>query len=213
VAGVDPSRPSSKDGAAASTIYADEAGLNAVLKAVNRASEINLTGTAMVLAAFVPMLQTTSTHPAISLTSSAAALFAAPTRSIYAATKSAQFSLFRSVAIECQAHAQIQSNSSAEGKNRADIRFLAVCPGTIATSFRASAVDLNHGDGLPDDSASGKKAEKMLTSETVAERTVLGVDKLERGMISMPIYYGIARWVELISPDFIAALARKKYNY
>ncbi|CAM6107829.1 unnamed protein product [Calypogeia fissa] len=219
IAGVDPIRPSSMDGEGASSIYADEKGLNAVSQAVNRASEVNVTGTAMVLAAFVPMLQTTSTHPAIALTSSAAALFPAPTRSIYAATKTAQLSLFRSVAIECQAHAsQPQSSLPAEREKREDIRFLAVCPGTIATSFRSSAVDFKQGDGdLPADSAwgkdGGKRAERILTSEYVAEKTILGVDRFQRGEIVIPGLYTLGRWIDLIYPAYIAKGARKKYNY
>lgn len=208
VAGVDPVRPTGKQ--EASKVYPDKSGLEAVQQAVASASNVNVAGTAVCLAAFLPMLQTTSSLPAVVLMSSAAALFATPTRSVYAATKSAQLSLFRSVAIESQAHAEA---APASGKRRSKVRFLSICPGTIATSFRHSAVDLDHGkDEMPQDLA-WVKGEKMLTSEDVAEKTIFAVDRYNEGVITLPPFYAFATWVDKIFPSYIARMARKKYAY
>ncbi|PWZ02759.1 NAD(P)-binding protein [Testicularia cyperi] len=208
VAGVDPVRPPA---GGLKSVYADKAGLEAVGKAVSNASHVNVSGTAMCLAAFLPMLQTTSRYPAAALTSSAAALFATPTRSVYAATKAAQLSLFRSVAIESKAHAEVAVDAS--NKPRSKVRFLAVCPGTIATSFRHSAVDLDEKTAeMPEDLA-WVKGETMLTSSEVASKTIFAVDRYNEGIITMPALYGIATWVDKIAPSFIAKKTRKKYGY
>ena len=196
VAGVDPVR-TPKGGL--KTVYADQAGLKAVGEAVSKASDVNVTGTAICLAAFVPMLQTTSFSPAVALTSSAAALLPPPTRSIYGATKSAQLTLFKAFGIECQAHHELTRNSD---QRRKLVRFLAVCPGTIATSFRHSAVDLEkpgeEGKAeMPEDLA-WVKGEKMLTPESVAGKTIFAVDRKQQGTITMPGLYAAAVWIEKI---------------
>jgi len=209
VAGVDPIRPTEKQ--EASKVYPDASGLLAVQQAVTSASNVNVAGTAICLAAFLPMLQTTSRFPAVILMSSAAALFATPTRSVYAATKSAQLSLFRSVAIEAQAHAEKSPKDSAKRRNK--VRFLSICPGTIATSFRHSAVDLDSSKAdMPQDLA-WVKGEKMLTSAHVAEKTIFAVDRYNEGTITLPPFYAFATWVDKIFPSFIAKQARKKYAY
>lgn len=208
VAGVDPVRPSSKQDA--NKVYADKAGLEAVQQAVTSASNVNVAGTAVCLAAFLPMLQTTSRFPAAVLMSSAAALFATPTRSVYAATKSAQLSLFRSVAIEAQAHQE--AAPAASGKPRANVRFLAVCPGTISSSFRHSAVDLDASTEMSQDLA-WVKGEKMLSAASVAEKTIFAVDRYSHGTLTLPRFYAFATWIDKIFPGFIAKQARKKYAY
>ncbi|GAC95643.1 NADP-dependent L-serine/L-allo-threonine dehydrogenase [Pseudozyma hubeiensis SY62] len=205
VAGVDPVRPT--DGQSATKVHPDQSGLEAVSLAVTSASNINVSATAICLAAFLPMLQTTSLHPAIVLISSAAALFATPTRSIYAATKSAQLSLFRSLAIESLAH------SESTASRRAKVRFLAMCPGTIATSFRHSAVDFDPAKSdMPQDLA-WVKGEKMLTPNDVAEKTIFAVDRYATGTITLPRFYAFATWIDKVFPSFIARQARKKYAY
>lgn len=205
VAGVDPVKSSGEK-----RVYADRAGLEAVHSAVNSASNVNLTGTAICLTAFLPMLQTTSPYPSVILMSSAAALFATPTRSIYAATKSAQLSLFRSVAVEAQAHSEASPEG---GKKRAKVRFLSICPGTIATSFRHSAVDLDKtSTEMPEDLA-WVKGEKMLTPQGVAEKTIFAVDRYSEGTITLPPFYALATWVDKLAPSFTARAARKKYAY
>ncbi|SNX81578.1 uncharacterized protein MEPE_00283 [Melanopsichium pennsylvanicum] len=209
VAGVDPIRPSDKQDK--TTVYPDKSGLEAVHQAVSSASNVNVAGTAVVLAAFLPMLQTTSAFPAVVLISSAAALFATPTRSVYAATKAAQLSLFRSVAIEAQAHSEVPANGSE--KRRSKVRFLSICPGTIATSFRHSAVDLDKSKvDMPDDLA-WVKGEKMMTSAGVAEKTIFSVDRYTEGVVTLPKVYAFATWIDKIFPSFTAKKVREKYAY
>lgn len=209
VAGVDPVRRADKQNP--SKVYADKSGLEAVQQAVVNASNVNVAGTAICLAAFLPMLQTTSHYPAVVLMSSAAALFAAPTRSVYAATKAAQLSLFRSVALESQAHAQVKPANSA--KPRSQVHFLSICPATIATSFRHSAVDLDHTKAdMPEDLA-WVKGEKMLTPFHVAQRTIFAVDRFTQGIVTLPSSYAFATWIDKIFPSVTAKMARKKYAY
>ncbi|KAN0066290.1 hypothetical protein ACQY0O_000384 [Thecaphora frezii] len=212
IAGVDPIRPP-KDGL--TTIHPSAEGLEAISAAVRSTSHVNVAGTAVCLAAFAPILQTTSRYPAIALTSSAAALLPAPTRSLYAATKAAQLVLFRSFAIECDAHASpfpAPTTSEPKHQRRAKIRFLAICPGTISTSFRHSAVDLTRSTHMPQDLA-WVKGEKMLSSQAVAQETVFQVDRYAQGTRAMPRIYGAATWIEKIFPSYIQNMARKKYAY
>lgn len=212
VAGVDPIRPTEKQDL--TKVFPDASGLLAVQQAVTSASKVNVAGTAICLAAFLPMLQTTSSFPAVALMSSAAALFATPTRSVYAATKSAQLSLFRSVAIEAQAHADKSAKKdSGSGKRRNRVRFLSICPGTIATSFRHSAVDLDSSKAAMPQDLAWVKGEKMLTSADVAEKTIFAVDRYTEGTITLPPFYAFATWLDKIFPSFIAKQARKKYAY
>ncbi|EPQ32351.1 uncharacterized protein PFL1_00547 [Pseudozyma flocculosa PF-1] len=221
VAGVDPIRPSKAGGEAVSrSVNPDRVGLEAVAAAVSKASHVNVVGTAICLAAFTPMLQTTSSHPAIALTCSAAALVPAPTRSIYASTKAGQLALFRSFAIECLAHASHPAAAAEGGKGRRKVNFLAICPGTISSSFRHSAVDLapstsdgtKGGTDMPEDLA-WVKGEKMLSAKDVADKTIFKVDRYATGTVTMPALYEAATWIDKVYPAYVQRMARKKYAY
>ncbi|PWN50483.1 NAD(P)-binding protein [Violaceomyces palustris] len=214
VASVDPITDLKKDGEGHRSIHPDVRGLESVKDAVNRASEINLTSTALILTALIPTLQTTSPYPSVALMSSVAALLPAPTRSIYASTKSSQLSLFRSVAIECSAHSDSPNvGDQQQSPKRSNLKFLSVCPGTISTSFRESAVDGGDpGQPLSDSNVSVESG-KALTPAYVAEKTILAVDRHEEGIIVLPRLYQLATWLEKIFPSYIHNKAKKKYNY
>ncbi len=158
LANVDPLRPT-RPSAPGSTlpassglmVHASLQGLRHLVSTVDIASHINLTATALCLATFVPIMQTSQSgpDPAVVLLSSAAAVFPAPTRALYAATKAAQLQLFESFALECESHAAhferirtVAKSLKRKPERRAAVRFIALCPGTIQTDFRASAVDV-----------------------------------------------------------------------
>ena len=216
LANVDPIRPtrSSTPGSttptSSSLVHPSLAGLQSLTSIVDVASHINLTATALCLAAFIPVLQTTnSSDPVIVLLSSVAALIPAPTRALYAATKAAQLQLFESVALECESHANFELVRAAAkaGKRRPErrhaVRFVSVCPGTIMSDFRVSAVDVRPGEeGEVKDASWGamqsaeggkpKKVGDILTTKQVADRAMHAVDGGLKGKVIIPAKYALA---------------------
>jgi short-subunit dehydrogenase len=133
-------------------------------------------------------LTATSPSPSILLLSSLAAVIPAPTRALYASTKSASLQLYQALAIE-----------------HPSIAFSFILPATVEGDFRASAVD----GGKPreeDPSSHGLKR------ESVARRCVRAVDEGER-TVYMPGFYRIAQAVYWMVPTFVEWRARLKYNY
>ena len=70
-------------------------GIEHTQEVVLRAVRGNLLAPMSALLTFLPMLSTTSKRPVVLLIGSTASLIPAPTRTVYAATKSASLSLFR----------------------------------------------------------------------------------------------------------------------
>lgn len=136
----------------------------------------------------IPTLSATSPSPSILLLSSLAAAVPAPTRSLYASTKSASLQLYQSLAIE-----------------HPTIGFSFVLPSTVEGSFRSSAVD----GGKPredDPEAHGLKR------ETVARRCVRAVDEGDR-TVYMPAFYRFAQVMYWLVPSYVEWRARVKYNF
>lgn len=225
VAGIDPTRSSSSsprsssdDSVVPGSTPALES-LQAVGTAMAKMSETNQAATAVVLAALVPILQTTSKRPAVVVLSSVAALVPAPTRALYGAAKAAQLVLVEGVALEAERQAQEPGRSL--------VRFATVLPGTIATSFRASAVDLAPGetpavatkDASWDAGTSGASGQKsksksdILTPDQVANAMVRAVDQESSGRIAMPSKYTWALRVQPFAPGFLGRKAHAKYGY
>ncbi|KAI5449911.1 hypothetical protein NCC49_003920 [Naganishia albida] len=98
-------------------------GLQALVDETRRLADVNMVGVAVSVAAFLPLLSSTSKSPLIHHLSSVAGLVPAPTRALYAATKAGGLACFRSAAVE-------------NGGGRSGVRFLATCPGTIDNDFR-----------------------------------------------------------------------------
>lgn len=204
IAGVDPIRsmkradllpnlPSPKDKLA----EADLAGILVTQEATRRINEVNVTGTSMVLAAFLPFLQMTSPSPSIHLLSSAAAVIPAPTRSLYGASKAAQLILFQSVAIESAAQAK-HARKQGSLQKRAHVRFYASVPGTIRSNFRASAVDGSLDENFAFDSSwnvkEGGKSDAILPKD-LAQHVILAIDQYKEGTDEIPLKYWAARRV------------------
>lgn len=230
VAGVDPvsaaaPAPDSKPRLSAVPSAAALAHVGTVMQ---RMSDANQAGTALALAALVPLLQTTSARGAFVVLSSMAALVPAPTRSVYGAAKAAQLILAEGVALEAERQAR--------EPGRAPVRISTVLPGTIATGFRASAVDLAPGetpasitsdaswDAAP--SASGHDTKRrlarmpvsasssdILTPDQVARTMIHAADYQVSGRIAIPSKYAWAARIQPFAPGFLARKAHQKYGY
>ncbi|KAH8918494.1 NAD(P)-binding protein [Atractiella rhizophila] len=135
---------------------------------------------------FIPLLISTSKQPAIQHLSSVAALIPAPTRAIYASTKSGALVGLRALAIEQPA-----------------IKWSFVIPATIEGDFRRGAVD------------AGEVKEKLdgaLKSDYVAKECVRAVDEGKKMMI-LPRQYWLFYLLSYIIPSVVERGARKKYAY
>lgn len=142
----------------------------------------------------IPLLQSSSTKPSILLLSSVAAVIPAPTRALYAATKSASLLLFQSLAIE---HPRIS--------------FSLVLPASIEGNFRAGAVDIPASSAPPPPTLTTTKVGKLLTRTDVAARCISAVDHGDR-TVWLPGWYRYAHALYWLMPSVIERGARKKYN-
>ncbi|TFK38792.1 NAD(P)-binding protein [Crucibulum laeve] len=167
---------------------ADRDGLQRAVDVSAAAVRGNYTGPLVAAIAFIPLLQRTSPSPSVLLLNSLASVIPAPTRSIYASTKSASLLLFQALSIE-----------------HPSIAFSHILPATVEGDFRASAVD-----GGPvrekDPNKSGLKR------EYVADRCVLAVDRREK-TVFMPWAMRPAHFLYWIWPSYVERMAREKYNF
>ena len=148
-----------------------------------------------------------SSSPSILLLSSVAAVIPAPTRALYAATKSASLLFFQSLAIE---HPRIV--------------FSLILPGTIEGSFQANAIDLpsspqpTRNTPPPTDTPAKPSAKSRsnilttkLTRDVVARRCISAVDHGDR-TVWMPGWYRYAHALYWVAPWVIEGGAKKKYH-
>jgi short-subunit dehydrogenase len=143
----------------------------------------------MLIATQIPILSTTSPSPSILLLSSLAAAIPAPTRSLYASTKAASYSLYRALSQEHPA-----------------IAFSFVLPSTVEGAFRTSAVDDADAVAEKDPNVHGLKR------EAVARRCMRAVDEGARE-VWMPRFVALAPPLYWLAPSFIEWRARVKYNF
>lgn len=182
VADVDPCGVNAS-GTASLDVHPTREGLERIAATVQQSSDGNLKGTAMVLGALLPLLQTTSAHPAVVVIGSVAGLIPAPTRAVYCATKASQHFLVRSMALECESQAGTLVPGTQQ--RRKHVPFLLVAPGPIKNSFVAKyAVDAR--TGPRDNRASA------LEVDEVVRATLQRVDKAQWGTLVLPphVLYG-----------------------
>lgn len=182
------------NGSATNALHPTQEGLDSIGATVDQSNEGNLKGTAIVLAALIPVLQTTSKHPAVIAIGSVAGLIPAPTRAVYCATKSSQHFLVRSMDLECES----QAGTIVPGTNqrRARVRFLLVAPGPIRNSFVAKyAVDANTG---PRDNR-----DKALEVSYVVRKTLSRVDACQWGMMVLPHYVFVASLLAQLDTTYV----------
>jgi short-subunit dehydrogenase len=128
------------------------------------------------------------------LLSSVAAVIPAPTRTLYASTKSASLLLYQALSIE-----------------HPSIAFTFILPGTIEGDFRASAVDNPPGAPAPKIHEADPN-KHGLKREAVADRCMRAIDKAEK-MIFTPGYFRAGHISYWVWPTFIEWRARVKYNF
>ncbi|PPR00444.1 hypothetical protein CVT24_004505 [Panaeolus cyanescens] len=163
-------------------------GIQNAVRVSDAAVKGNFTGPLVAAVTFIPLLTQTSASPGILLVSSLAALIPAPTRTLYAATKSASLLLYQALSIE-----------------HPNVTITNVVPSTVEGDFRASAVD----GGKVREADPSKTGLKRVA---VAKRCIDAVDRREK-TVWMP---GTMRWAHLLYwffPTFIEGKARKKYNF
>ncbi|KAF9235848.1 hypothetical protein BU15DRAFT_50848 [Melanogaster broomeanus] len=188
VAGVDMS---------ASDVVAPQASTEGIQHAVNAATAAvsgNFIGPYVVAVTFIPLLSYNSPSPSIMLFSTVAAVIPAPTRSLYASTKSASLLLYQALSIE-----------------HPSIAFTFVLPGTIEGDFRASAVDTPPGASVPKIHEADPN-KHGLKREAVADRSIRAIDTGEK-VVFMPLYFKSAHLVYWLWPAFIEWRAKVKYNF
>ena len=117
-----------------------------------------------------------------------------PTRSLYAATKSASLLLYQALSIE-----------------HPSIRFTFFLPGTIEGAFRASAVD--NPPGVSDPIIHEADPNKYgLKREFVADRCIRAIDTGEKTVFT-PLYFKAGHLLYWMWPAFVGWRARVKYNF
>ncbi|WFD21212.1 hypothetical protein MCAP1_003473 [Malassezia caprae] len=203
VADVDPCGVNAS-GAASTDVHPTREGLDRIAAAVRRSSDGNLTGTAMVLGALVPILQTTSAHPAVVVIGSVAGLVPAPTRAVYCATKASQHFLVRSVELECES----QAGTLVPGtqRRRARVPFLLVAPGPIQNSFVATyAVDARTG---PRDNR-----ENALKVHDVISATLARLDHAQWGTLVMPTRAYVASLLAQVNATYVWLLTQARLDW
>ncbi|KAI8818542.1 uncharacterized protein EV422DRAFT_601918 [Fimicolochytrium jonesii] len=128
--------------------------------------------------------------------SSVAGTFAAPTRSIYAASKHALNGFFNSLRIELAP------------KNVA----ICIClPGSVATDLRCSAVDAKHHASHHSTSAKVEEGSK-LTPQECARGIIKAADSRARETY-LPYKYKIAGLLQYFFPEWVDQQAAKKYGF
>ena len=193
VADVDPCGVNAS-GTASTDVHPTRDGLDRIATTVRQSSDGNLTGTAMVLGALVPILQTTSAHPAVAVIGSVAGLVPAPTRAVYCATKASQHFLVRSIELECES----QAGTPVPGtqRRRARVPFLLVAPGPIQNSFVASyAVDARTG---PRDDR-----EHALDVHDVVRATLARLDHAQWGTLVLPARAYVASLLAQVNATYV----------
>lgn len=149
-----------------------QSGLANLHGVMERACTINVSGTALTLASFVPLMQKFSMRPHICVIGSLASVIPAPTRAIYAAVKAAQQQLVLGFATECASQARVPGISL--------VKFTVLAPGSVDTSF----------------SARRSNAGAMRATD-VARCAVVKVDAGKTGVVPVPGKYIIA-WIASI---------------
>ncbi|KAJ2964099.1 hypothetical protein NQZ79_g919 [Umbelopsis isabellina] len=162
------------------------------MEAVRRITEINYYAPIQLTQVFLPKLIQTSEYPNIMVVSSLAGKTGAPTRSLYAGSKHAVHGFFDSLRVEVTKH---------------NVHIGIICPGTVDTDLRQSAVDLDSSSAVTG-STKGK-----LSPKTVAQVIIEASDRRQREVL-LPYLMGLgAIWGKLLAPGIVDRFASKKYGF
>ena len=141
----------------------------------------------------LPILIETSVAPNIVIISSLAGKVGAPTRALYAASKHSLHGFFDSLRVEVEQY---------------NVHIAIVCPGTVDTELRKTAVDIGKDDGGP---IAGSTRGK-LSPEAVAQRTIDASDQREREVYIPALFGYLAIWAKLIASRWVDWAAKRKYS-
>ncbi|KAG2228037.1 hypothetical protein INT45_012061 [Circinella minor] len=141
----------------------------------------------------LPILIETSVAPNIVIISSLAGKVGAPTRALYAASKHSLHGFFDSLRVEVE---------------RYNVHIAIVCPGTVDTELRKTAVDIGKDDNGP---IAGSTRGK-LSPGAVAQRTIDASDQREREVYIPALFGYLAIWTKLIASRWVDWAAKKKYS-
>ncbi|KAI8641187.1 hypothetical protein BD408DRAFT_389300 [Parasitella parasitica] len=143
---------------------------------------------------FLPLLLN-SASPNFIVVSSMAGKVGAPTRGLYSGSKHALHGFFDSIRVELSPY---------------NIHIGLICPGTVDTELRQSAVDKALG-GSGNAGIAGSKKNKLSPS-TVARRIIQASDMRERE-VYIPAWFGhVAMWAKLIASPLVEYAAARKYK-
>ncbi|KAJ2845302.1 hypothetical protein IWW36_004837 [Coemansia brasiliensis] len=159
-------------------------------QAMRQVMEINAFAPITVASQFLPMLA--KSQGAIVVVSSVAGLIAAPTRSLYTASKHAVNGFFSALRMEVQGMG---------------IGVTIISPGTVDTELRKSAVDNDPNAQTP---VSGSQRGKM--SPERCARQILRAAALRQPSLVTPLPYWISVVLHTFAPGLIEYLARRKYG-
>ncbi|KAJ2829501.1 hypothetical protein GGI24_002123 [Coemansia furcata] len=151
---------------------------------------INAVAPAVVASLFVPLLA--RSRGSVVVVSSVAGLVAAPTRSLYSASKHAVTGFFNAFRMEVA---------------RQGIAVTVAYPGTVATDLRHAAVDIHVGSAGPAGSERGR-----LSPESCA-RQIIRAAALRQQSLVTPWQYALGPVLYAIVPSFVDYLAKRKYGY
>ncbi|KAJ3565862.1 hypothetical protein NP233_g7373 [Leucocoprinus birnbaumii] len=167
---------------------ADQDAIQRVVDIAGAATKANYVGPLIAAVTFIPMMISTSRSPSVLLVSSLASVIPAPTRAIYASTKSASLLLYQALAIEHRG-----------------VNFSLVMPSTVEGDFRSSAVD---GGSIRerDPNKAGLKR------EAVAERCIQAVDNKDK-TVFLPATMRLGHLLYWLLPSFIEWRASVKYGF
>ncbi|KAG1449068.1 hypothetical protein G6F56_008761 [Rhizopus delemar] len=159
-----------------------------ISQAVEKVTSINYFAAVWTSRWFLPLLIETSVAPNLLVISSMAGKVGAPTRALYAGAKHALHGFFDSLRVEM------------DGK----VHIGLVCPGTVDTQLRESAVDRSLG-------VSGSTKNKLSAAD-VALRIIKASDLRERE-IYLPAWFGyMALWAKLLASPLVDRFAARKYK-
>ncbi|KAI8376076.1 uncharacterized protein BYT42DRAFT_599045 [Radiomyces spectabilis] len=160
--------------------------------ALERITNVNYYAPVRTARVFLPILIQTSKMPNLAIVSSMAGKVGAPTRAMYAGSKHAVHGFFDSLRVEVEPY---------------NVHVSLVCPATVDTDLRHSAVDGGLGHGGVAGSTSGK-----LSPQTVALQIIAASDQRKRE-VYLPAWFGYAAlWAKLLASPWVDWFAKRKYS-
>ncbi|KAI9271820.1 hypothetical protein BDA99DRAFT_595052 [Phascolomyces articulosus] len=170
----------------------EESSTSSVDDALEHITNVNYMAAVRLCRLILPVIIETSVAPNIIVMSSLAGKVGAPTRALYAASKHALHGFFDSLRVEVE---------------RYNVHIAMVCPGTIDTELRKTAVDIGKNEGGP---VAGSTKGKLSPS-AVAQRTINASDRREREVYIPALFGYLAIWAKLIASRWVDWAAKKKY--